>query len=114
MLYFCCKIYKHITMLELRKTICKYLREIADRIDSNTSEISENEALEILKIISHEPLSKERACRFLNLSRSRFDDLVREGKLPKGRKRVGFKELVWWKDELDNYLNTSKYVGEKK
>jgi predicted DNA-binding transcriptional regulator AlpA len=41
------------------------------------------------------------ACKHLNLSRSRFDDLVRNKVIPKGRKRVGFKELVWYEDELD-------------
>jgi hypothetical protein len=29
---------------------------------------------------------------------------VREGKIPKGRKRKGFKELVWYKDELDTAI----------
>jgi hypothetical protein len=29
---------------------------------------------------------------------------VKDGKLPKGRKVVGFKELFWNKAELDNYL----------
>jgi excisionase family DNA binding protein len=59
--------------------------------------------MDILKAISHEPLSKEQACSYMNLSRSRFDELIREKKLPKGRKRRGFKELVFYKDELDRY-----------
>jgi len=36
----------------------------------------------------------------LNISRSTFDKLVKEGKLPKGKKRMGFKELSWKKEEL--------------
>ena len=36
----------------------------------------------------------------LNMSRSKFDTLVKEGKLPKGRKEGGFKELKWYVDEL--------------
>ena len=79
----------------------KYLREIADKIEVGTSEISESQAMDILSVVAHEAMSKEQACNYLNLSRSRFDDLVREGKLPKGKKRVGFKELVYYKDELD-------------
>ena len=59
------------------------------------------EAIDILRIVAHEAMSKEQACNYLNLSRARFDDLVREKKIPRGRKRVGFKELYWWKDELD-------------
>ena len=88
-------------MYEFRRMVVKYLREIADKIEVGTSEISESQAMDILSVVAHEAMSKEQACNYLNLSRSRFDDLVREGKLPKGKKRVGFKELVWYKDELD-------------
>lgn len=77
------------------------LREAADKIDAGTCELSESEAMEIMSVLSHQAMSKEDACIYLNLSRSRFDDLVREGKIPKGRKRRGFKELVFYKDELD-------------
>lgn len=88
-------------MFDFKKLVVKYLREVADKIDCGTSEISATEAMDILKVIAHEPMSKEQACNYLNLSRSRFDDLVREGRIPKGRKRVGLKELSWWKDELE-------------
>lgn len=88
-------------MFEFRRMVVRYLREIADKIEVGTSEISESQAMDILSVVAHESMSKEQACNYLNLSRSRFDDLVREGKLPKGKKRVGFKELVYYKDELD-------------
>lgn len=88
-------------MFEFRRMVVKYLREIADKIEVGTSEISESQAMDILSVVAHEAMSKEQACNYLNLSRSRFDDLVREGKLPRGKKRVGFKELVYYKDELD-------------
>lgn len=51
--------------------------------------------------MTHVAVSKEKACRHLNMSRSKFDSKVLEGIIPKGRKRVGFKELVWYLDELD-------------
>lgn len=88
-------------MFDFRKLVVKYLRDVADKIEVGTSEIGETEAIDILKVIAHRPMSKEQACNYLNLSRSRFDDLVREGKIPKGRKRVGLKELSWWEDELE-------------
>ena len=88
-------------MFEFRRMVVKYLREIADKMEVGTSEISESQAMDILSVVAHEAMSKEQACNYLKLSRSRFDDLVREGKLPKGKKRVGFKELVYYKDELD-------------
>ena len=91
--------------VSLMKTVAKMLREVADRLDRNdpgfNSELSESEAMDIMSTLCHHVMSKDTACKHLNLSRSRFDDLVRENKLPKGRKRVGFKELCWYKDELD-------------
>jgi hypothetical protein len=89
-------------MQALKKLVTKLLRETADKIDAGTCEISESEAMDIMSVLSHQVMSKEDACIYLNISRSRFDDLVREGKLPKGRKRRGFKELVFYKDELTN------------
>ena len=77
------------------------LRETADKIESGNCEISESEAMDIMSVLGHQVMSKEDACIHLNLSRSRFDDLVREKRIPKGRKRRGFKELIWFKDELD-------------
>jgi hypothetical protein len=85
----------------LKRAVSKILREVADKIDSDNCELSEEQAMDIISAISHEVLSKDEACGYLNLSRSRFDDLVREGIIPRGRKRRGFKELIFYKDELD-------------
>ena len=89
----------------LKRMLTKLMRETADKIDAGNCEMSADEAMDLMDILSHEVLSKDQACSYLNLSRSRFDDLVREGKLPKGRKRRGFKELVFYRDELNNYKN---------
>ena len=94
--------------LSLTKRTAKLFRETADRLDAGNSELSESEALDILSILVHRRMSKAMACDYLNLSRSRFDDLVREGKLPKGRKATGFKELCWYRDELDEYIKRLK------
>lgn len=86
--------------MTLVKSVSKMLRDVADRLDAGTSEIGEDQAMDIIAMLAHQPVSKDQACSYLNLSRSRFDELVRLGELPKGRKRRGFKELVWYKDEL--------------
>ena len=88
-------------MFDFKDLVVKYMREVADRIEVGTSEISESQAVDILRIVAHEVMSKEQACSYMNLSRARFDDLVREKKIPRGRKVVGWKELRWYKDELD-------------
>jgi len=85
----------------LAKLVASRLREAADKIENGTCEVSEEDAASILSVISHEPLTKEEACSYLNLSRSRFDDLVRDNKIPKGRKHRGTSNLYWYKDELD-------------
>ena len=89
----------------LKKLLIKLLRETANKIESNNCELSDQEMTDIMGIISHRVLSKEQACSYLNLSRSRFDDLVRDGRIPKGRKRRGFKELIWFEDELSNCMS---------
>ncbi len=90
-------------MIDFKKLVVKYLKNAIEKIETDSCELTESEAMSILKVIAHEPLSKEQACIFLNLSRSRFDDYIREGKLPKGKKVTGYKELRWWKDELEWY-----------
>lgn len=84
----------------ISKYVSKALREVADKIDSGNCELTEEQAMDIMSVVSHEVLSKDQACSYLNLSRSRFDELIRQGKLPKGRKIRGFKELIFYKDEL--------------
>lgn len=88
----------------LKRAVTKLLRETADKIDSGNCELNEEQAMDIMSVLGHEVLSKDEACNYLNLSRSRFDDLVREGKIPKGKKRRGFKELCFYKDELDKAI----------
>lgn len=88
----------------LRKYAVKILREAADKIDAGTCELDEDQVMDIASVIGHQVLSKDEACSYLNLARSRFDDLVREGKIPRGRKRRGFKELIWYEDELTEVL----------
>lgn len=88
----------------LRKLVTKLLREAADKIETGTCELSTEEACDIMSVIAHEGLSKEQACAYLNCSRATFDNAVRDGLIPKGRKERGRKELTWYKDELSNIL----------
>ncbi len=92
------------------QTIKKYLLSIVDDIDAGNSNIDEEEALQIAKMLREavrkdNPMSKYQAYTYLNISRATFDNLVRDGKLPKGKKVPGFKELMWYKRDLRKYLN---------
>ena len=84
----------------IRKPFVKILRDCADKIDAGNSEINEEQALQVMSIIAHEPVSMEVASQELNMSRTKFNNLINEGKLPKGRKIRGFKEKHWFLDEL--------------
>ena len=90
---------------KLRKRLTYLLREVANRIDAGHCDLTETEALYIMEVMTRTSMSKESACLYLNISRSRFDDLVRQHKLPKGVKQRGFKELIWYRSDLDKYLN---------
>ena len=73
------------------------------RVKAGKCELSQEQAdgifAEIEKAIDV-PISKEQACSMLGISRSTFDARVAAGQLPKGRHRRGFKELIWFKNEL--------------
>ena len=93
-------------MLEIIK---KLLLKIVQDIDVGNSNISEKEAIEIIDTIKRftdkeKRLSKYAACEYLNVSRATFDNYVREGKLPRGKHEIGFKELSWSKKELDEFI----------
>lgn len=88
----------------IKRMIVKLLDETNEKIQNGSCDMTEEEAMEIMKVLAHRALSKDQACSYLNMSRSKFDQLVKEGKLPKGRKRRGFKELVFYQDELTEYI----------
>lgn len=96
-------------MKSLLKVLIKELRDAADRLENGTCVISMGAAEDIINALAHIPLSKEEACIFLNISRATFDNYVGLGKLPKGRKEVGKKELVWYKDELQQGIDRLKH-----
>lgn len=89
--------------------IKKILLGLVDDIDAGNSNLTEEEELEILDVLKKytrkdKPMSKYEAYTYLRISRAKFDNLVREGKLPQGKKQQGFKELSWTKKELDKYI----------
>lgn len=73
------------------------------RVKAGKCELSQEQAdgifAEIEKAVDV-PISKEQACSMLGISRSTFDARIAAGQLPKGRHRRGFKELIWFKNEL--------------
>ena len=89
-----------------KEYIIKLLESAISAVKADTSEIDTDTATMIAGILAHKVMSKEEACMYLNISYSKFGRYVDEGKLPKGRKRTGWKELCWYSDELDKYKTT--------
>lgn len=86
------------------------LQQVINDIDAGNSNASEEELNELLEVINKvtntkSRLSKYQACKYLNVSRATFDNYVRDGKLPKGKKQQGFKELSWELKDLQNFKN---------
>lgn len=97
--------------------IKKALLQLIDDIDVGNTNISEEEEIEVLKLLQKlrkdEGMSKYSAYTYLNISRATFDNYVAEGMIPKGQKVIGFKELRWFKKDLDNFIKQCKDENEK-
>ena len=89
-------------MIDIIKSL---LQNCIDRIDSGNSNLSADEEIEIIQLLKKytdkdRKFSKYQACEYLNMSRANFDKYIREGKIPKGKKEAGFKEIFWDESEL--------------
>ena len=85
------------------------LLKIISDIDTGNCNLSLDGEIEVINFINKLSnkecrMSKYEAYSYLNISRAKFDNLVKEGKLPKGKKQQGFKELSWTKGDLDKYI----------
>lgn len=90
------------------KTIKECLLQIVDDIDSGNSNADDEELIGVARILKEVlrkdvPMRKYQAYTYLNISRASFDNLVRAGRLPKGKKVQGFKELCWYERDLKEY-----------
>lgn len=90
------------------RLIRNLLEQIVNDIDSGNSNISQDDQQEVLSLIqkfTSKELSKLEAADYIGVSRATFDNYIKNGQIPQGRKRKGFKELSWNKSDLDKFLN---------
>ena len=85
------------------------LQKCIERIDAGNSNLSAEEEIKIIELLKKytnkdRKISKYQSCEYLNMSRANFDKYIREGKIPKGKKEAGFKELFWKESELRELL----------
>ena len=93
-------------MMQIIKAL---LLKVIDDIDAGNSNLTEEECNEIIDYLTivtnkNEKLSKYQAIKYLGISRASFDNYVKEGKIPEGRKQQGFTPKFWYKRDLDKYL----------
>lgn len=81
---------------------------VGNKIKAETSEITEEEAIEIMRTIAKEPISREEVYKEFKISNNKFYELIDNGVIPKGKKRRGFKELIWYKDEIKTAISNIK------
>lgn len=95
------------------KIIRKLLLQIVERIDAGNSNITEEEAMKAIGYLNsitntETRMSKYQAYNYLGISRATFDNYVRAGLIPKGKHQQGFKELSWYKKDLDNFIKNNR------
>ena len=90
------------------------LQNCIDRIDAGNSNLSVEEEIEVIELLKNytnkdRKLSKYQACEYLNMSRATFDNYIRDGKIPRGKKEAGFKELFYLESDLRKFIETYKH-----
>ena len=91
----------------------QHLLKIVDDIDAGNSNISEEDNIKLCKTLQEytrqdKRMSKYAAHTYLNISRAQFDNYVADGLIPKGIKEIGYKELSWYKKDLDSFIKLYK------
>lgn len=94
-------------MLQIIKSI---LQKFIDDIDSDNTNLSYDQQCDIIRILSNvnagqsNEMNKTQAADYIGVSRATFDNYVRDGFIPKGKQIGNFKELRWYKSDLDLFL----------
>lgn len=89
------------------KIIRSLLQKFIDDIDADNTNLSYEQQCDIIKILSNvnigqeNEMNKTQAAEYLGVSRATFDNYVRDGFIPKGKQVGRFKELRWYKSDLD-------------
>ena len=90
------------------KVIKDLLLKIIDNIDTGNSNLTEDQAIEVIKVIKNytdttQYYNRTQAAKYLNCSIQSFDLYRKEGKIPEGIKQSGGVRQ-WTKQQLDEYI----------
>lgn len=89
-------------------TIRKILEKIINDIDAGNSNMTEQEAIEVLQVLksytdSTRMFNRTQAAKYLHCSVQTFDNYRKQGKLPSGHKEAGG-VIQWTKRQLDDFI----------
>ncbi len=92
-------------MAEKINILRSLLQKAIDNIDAGNSNLTDEEmdgVVETIRKIAEKDvtMTKEQVCRYLNVSRATFDNYVKYGWMPKGKKELGG-VLRWRRKEID-------------
>lgn len=94
-------------MLYIIRTI---LQKFIDDIDTGNTNLNYEQQCNVIRILSNvdigqdNEMNKTEAADYLGVSRATFDNYVHDGFIPKGKQVGRFKELRWYKSDLDLFL----------
>ena len=94
-------------MMKIIRTI---LQKWIDDIDADNTNLNYEQQCELIRLMSNVNLGQEnemnktQAADYIGVSRATFDNYVRDGFIPKGKQVGNFKELRWYKSDLDLFL----------
>lgn len=82
--------------MDVMNVIKEQLYRIINDIDAGNSNLTEEEALSAMKMLQKflrkdKPMSKVESYKYLGIRRSKFDSLIRDNLLPRGRNKLGSK-----------------------
>lgn len=94
-------------MISIIRTL---LQKFIDDIDADNTNLSYEQQCSIIQVLSNvnigqdNEMNKTQAADYLGVSRATFDNYVHDGFIPKGKQVGKFKELRWYKSDLDLFL----------
>lgn len=92
------------------KIIRNILQQFIDDIDADNTNLNYEQQCNIIRVLSNvnlgqdNEMNKTQAADYLGVSRATFDNYVRDGFIPRGKQIGNFKELRWYKSDLDLFL----------
>lgn len=98
------------------KIIRNILQQFIDDIDADNTNLNYEQQCNVLRVLSNvnlgqdNEMNKTQAADYIGVSRATFDNYVHDGYIPRGTHVGNFKELRWYKSDLDLFLLSQEHM----